>query len=292
MIPSKILKRLRVTPGRRVKLKKYPTDHVAGFAATSLGEEALKNRALEILGKRRGELSSAQELLYANGTYAVLLIFQAMDAGGKDGTIRHVMSGLNPQGCQVFSFKAPSAEERDHTYLWRSAKAVPERGRIGIHNRSHYEEVLVARVHPEILQGQRLPAAAKNDKDIWQHRFKEINDFERHLVRNGTIVLKFFLNVSRAEQKRRFLERIDDPSKNWKFEPGDLAMRERWDDFMAAYEAVLNKTSTPWAPWHVVPADRKWFRDYAVAQTVVTTLEDMKLKWPKPKVDLRKFRVK
>jgi PPK2 family polyphosphate:nucleotide phosphotransferase len=204
---------------------------------------------------------------------------QAMDAAGKDGVIKHVMSGVNPQGTQVYSFKAPSAEELDHTYLWRNFKALPERGRIGIFNRSYYEEVLVVRVHPEILDRQQLPPELKG-KDIWKRRFEEINHFEEYLVDNGTIVLKFFLNVSKEEQKKRFLERIDRPEKNWKFSSADAKERQRWDDYQAAYEDLLNHTSTKHAPWYVVPADHKWFSRLAVGAVILRTLKDLKLAYP------------
>jgi len=269
----KIADRLIAPPGKKISLKHYDPRWTGKFKDASV--------APALLADGVQTLAKLQDTLYAHDQYSVLVIFQAMDAAGKDGTIRHVMSGLNPQGCQVFSFKAPSSEERDHTYLWRSVKALPERGRIGIHNRSHYEEVLVARVHPEILQGQRLPASAMNDKDIWLHRFKEINDFERHLVRNGTIVLKFFLNVSKAEQKRRFLERIEDPSKNWKFAAGDVKERALWKDYMRAYEDVFTHTSTKWAPWYIIPADNKWFMRLSVAGILCRTLESLNLEYPK-----------
>lgn len=218
--------------------------------------------------------------MYAQDTYALLVIFQAMDAAGKDGTIRHVMTGINPQGCQVYSFKVPSAEERDHDYLWRSVKALPERGRIGIHNRSYYEEVLIARVHPEILSAQRLPEVVKTSKDIWAQRFEQINAFERYLVDNGTVVLKFFLHLSKREQKKRFLERINEPDKNWKFSATDVRERAFWDEYMRAYEDVLTHTSTAWAPWYVIPADHKWFMRVAVAGIICQTLENLDLQFP------------
>lgn len=224
-------------------------------------------------------LSQYQNILYAQNNYALLIIFQAMDAAGKDSTIKHVMSGINPQGCQVFSFKVPSAEELDHDYLWRYAKALPERGRIGIFNRSYYEETLVVRVHPELLEQQRLPKI-EHGSQLWKHRFQEINNFEEYLVRNGIIVLKFFLNVSKEKQKSRFLERINLPEKNWKFSISDATERERWDDYMQAYEEVLNHTSTPWAPWHVIPADRKWFTHLAVAEIICHKLKELDLKYP------------
>jgi PPK2 family polyphosphate:nucleotide phosphotransferase len=229
-------------------------------------------------------------MLYAQDKYALLIIFQAIDAAGKDGTIKHVMSGLNPQGCQVFSFKAPSAEELDHDYLWRTSKALPERGRIGIFNRSYYEEVLVVRVHPEILERQHLPPETLT-KDIWQRRFEEINNFERYLVDNGIVVLKFFLYVSKEEQKMRFLERINRPEKNWKFSAGDVEERKLWNEYMKAYSDVLNHTSTRWAPWYVVPADHKWFTRFAVAAVIGAKMEELNLSYPKvDKQHLRELR--
>jgi PPK2 family polyphosphate:nucleotide phosphotransferase len=225
-------------------------------------------------------LAEFQDRLYAQDTYSVLIVFQALDAAGKDGTIEHVMSGVNPQGCDVFSFKAPSAQELNHDYLWRCAKVLPERGKIGIFNRSYYEEVLVARVHPAILDGQKLPPEFKDAK-IWKRRFEEINNFERYLSHNGIVVLKFFLNVSKAEQKRRFLERIDRPEKNWKFSPADARERTFWKDYMQAYEDCFNHTSTRWAPWYVIPADDKPFMRVAVASIIVRALYDLKLSYPK-----------
>jgi PPK2 family polyphosphate:nucleotide phosphotransferase len=268
---TKITSRLRVQAGKKVRLKKHPTDWTGGLD---------ESQAQAMLAEGVQQLSKMQDRLYAQNTYSLLIIIQAMDAAGKDGTIRHVMSGVNPQGCQVFSFKAPSAEERDHAYLWRSMKAVPERGRIGIHNRSHYEEVIIARVHPEILQGQQLPDEMKQDKKIWQERFAHINDFERYLAENGTVVLKFFLNVSREEQKKRFLERIDDPAKNWKFSAGDVHERGFWKDYMHAYEEALTHTSTDYAPWYVIPADNKWFMRVAVAAIIAETMEGLTLDYP------------
>jgi len=268
---EKLVKRVRARPGRRSRLK----NHDPGWTGAIKGEQEAQVFLAE--GIRR--LAKLQGMLYAQDTRSVLIIFQAMDAAGKDGTIRHVMSGINPQGCQVYSFKAPSAEERDHTYLWRSMKALPERGRIGIHNRSYYEEVLVARVHPEILAGQQLPEELK-DKNIWKRRFKEINNFERYLTNNGVVVLKFFLNVSKAEQKRRFLARIDEPDKNWKLSVADAKERTYWDDYMRAYEDVFDNTSTDAAPWYIIPADHKWFARLAVAAIIYQTLEALKLSYP------------
>jgi PPK2 family polyphosphate:nucleotide phosphotransferase len=268
----KVMQHLSVPPGRKISLKDYDPEWTAHIRD--------KKEATDLLQRGVKELAEQQDRLYAQDTYAVLLIFQAMDAAGKDGTIKHVMSGVNPQGCQVFSFKAPSAEERDHDYLWRSMKALPERGRIGIHNRSYYEEVLVARVHPKILESQQLPKKAKN-KGIWEERFDHINHFEKYLFENGIIVLKFFLHVSKAEQKKRFLERIDRPDKNWKFSVADARERTFWKDYMRAYEEVFTNTSTKWAPWYIIPANNKWFMRLAVAGIIDQTLEDLDLKYPK-----------
>lgn len=269
---KKLRKRLMVAAGERVRLK----DHDPEWTAALHDEE----QAARLLSDGVERLAKQQSRLYAQNTYSVLLIFQAMDAAGKDGTIRHVMSGVDPQGCQVFAFKVPSSEERDHTYLWRTMRALPERGRIGIHNRSHYEEVLVARVHKEILAAQQLPAHLKDD-GIWKRRFREINDFERHLADNGTVILKFFLNVSKAEQKKRFLSRIDEEDKNWKLSVSDAKERVFWDDYMDAYEQVFTHTSTKWAPWFIVPADHKWFTRLAVAAIVTDALQALDLRYPR-----------
>ena len=219
-------------------------------------------------------------MLYAQDNWAVLLIFQAMDAAGKDGAIKHVMSGVNPQGCQVFSFKAPSSEDLDHDYLWRCIKCLPERGRIGIFNRSYYEETLVVRVHPEFLEQQKLPPELIT-KDIWKERFQDIRSFERYLTRNGVVIRKFFLHVSKKEQKKRFLERIEEPEKNWKFSANDAKEREYWDDYMEAYEDMIRNTATKEAPWYVVPADNKWFTRVVVAAAVIDALASLNLKYPK-----------
>lgn len=263
---------LIVPPGKNIKLKDYNPDFTGKFTS--------KEEAQEKLQADIEKLAALQDVLYAQDTYALLLIFQAMDAAGKDGIIKHVMSGVNPQGCQVFSFKAPSSEELDHDYLWRSMKALPERGRIGIFNRSYYEEVLVVRVHPEILNGQRIPKEEKDVKNIWKKRFEDINHFERYLTRNGIVILKFFLNVSKKEQKKRFLERIDTPEKNWKFSAADVKERAHWEEYMNAYEDVFNHTSTEWAPWYIIPADKKWFTRAAVADIVVAKLKSLDLKYP------------
>jgi PPK2 family polyphosphate:nucleotide phosphotransferase len=239
-----------------------------------------KPREKEALAMGITLMAELQDRLYAQERWAVLLIFQAMDAAGKDGAIKHVMSGLNPQGCQVFSFKSPTSEELNHDYLWRCLKCLPERGRIGIFNRSYYEETLVVRVHPEILANQRLPPALVT-KDIWKERFQDIRGFERYLARNGVAILKFFLHVSKEEQKKRFLERIEEPEKNWKFSENDVKEREHWDDYMGAYEDMIRNTATKAAPWYVVPADNKWFARIVVAAAVIDALDSLDLKYPK-----------
>jgi len=268
---KQLARRYRVDDGKRFRLEDMDPADTAGLA--------LKDKAKELLGRGVETLRDLQEKLYAQDRWSVLLIFQAMDAAGKDGTIEHVMSGINPQGCEVHSFKAPSAEELDHDFMWRTTCRLPERGRIGIFNRSYYEEVLVARVHPEILGRQKIPAEFKTKK-IWNERFEDINAFERYLARNGTLIRKFFLHVSKAEQKRRFLSRLDEPSKNWKFSLADAKERGFWKDYMEAYEDVIRHTSTPWAPWHVVPADNKWFTRLAVAAAVVDAMQSIDLRFP------------
>jgi PPK2 family polyphosphate:nucleotide phosphotransferase len=262
----------RVKEGKSVDLSKYEADFSGGFKD--------KEQAGEDLAENIERMAELQDMLYAQDIYSLLIVFQAMDAAGKDGAVKHVMSGVNPQGVSVVSFKAPSSEERDHDYLWRHQKALPERGRIGIFNRSHYEEVLVVRVHPAILQGQQLPPEIKNDPDIWQKRFNHIRDWEQHLVENGTHILKVFLNVSSEEQKKRFLSRIAEPEKNWKFSTGDVRERGHWDDYMNAYEDAISATSTEAAPWYIVPADRKWFTRLAISEIIVKKLESMNLHYP------------
>lgn len=257
---------------RKIDLKR---DYDPDYAHDSIK----KKDADELLAEGVEKLAAYQDKLYAQSTHALLLIFQAMDAAGKDSVIKHVMSGLNPQGTQVYSFKAPSSEELDHDYLWRNFKALPERGRIGIFNRSYYEEVLVVRVHPQILAGQSLPPELKDD-GIWARRYTEINHFEEYLTNNGISVLKFFLNVSKGEQKARFLERIDLPDKNWKFSIQDVKERGFWGDYQAAYEDMLNHTSTQRAPWHVIPADRKWFTRLAVAAAIIAKFEEIDPQYP------------
>lgn len=246
-----------------------------------------KPQAKEALGLGVDVLAELQDVLYAQDRWSVLLIFQAMDAAGKDGAIRHVMSGVNPQGCQVYSFKGPSSEDLDHDYLWRCMKCLPERGRIGIFNRSYYEEVLAVRVHPEYLKNQKLPDGLV-DKDIWKNRFEEIRNFEQYLTQNGTLVRKFFLHVSKGEQKNRFLERLEDPDKNWKFSANDLGARKYWNDYMDAYEQVIRNTATKYAPWYVVPADNKWFTRVVVASAVIEGLDSLKMSYPKVSKEKRK----
>jgi PPK2 family polyphosphate:nucleotide phosphotransferase len=279
MIREDILDLFRLKPGKKVRLK----DHDTGWAQTKemkgLGKEVVKERAREALDKNLEDLAAAQELLYADDRYAVLIVLQAMDAAGKDGTIKHVMSGVNPQGCQVYSFKKPSSEELDHNFLWRYMRCLPERGRIGIFNRSYYEDVLVVKVHPELLEQQKLPPG-KRGKSFWEARYEDINAFERHLVRNGIIVLKFFLHVSKGEQKRRFLERLERPEKNWKFSASDLAERGYWKDYMEAYEDALEATTTEEAPWYVVPADHKWVTRAIVADVITKAIRSLDLRFP------------
>lgn len=268
----KLLARYRVTDGARFHLKDYRTDDLpAGLVD--------KDDADELLAEGVKRLSDLQELLYARHSWSLLAVFQAMDAAGKDGTIKHVMSGVNPQGVRVTSFKAPGPEELDHGFLWRVGRALPERGRIGIFNRSHYEEVLVVRVHPALLAGQNLPDTHIGKK-FWKHRLEDIEAFERHLSRQGMVILKFFLHVSPAEQKRRLLERMDTPGKNWKFNPGDIAERAHWDTYMDAYEQAIQATATKHAPWFVVPADRKWFARLVVVGAMIDALERLEMKPP------------
>ncbi len=277
-IRKDIIDLFRVPPDKKLRLKDYNPGWDQSEEFKDLGKNAVKERAREVLDQNLKDLAEAQSLLYASDRYSVLIVLQAMDAAGKDGTIKHVMSGVNPQGCQVFSFKKPSAEELDHNFLWRYMRCLPERGRIGIFNRSYYEDVLVVKVHPEWLGPMR--PSEKQEKKFWKERYEDINAFERHLVRNGTVVLKFFLNVSKDEQKRRFLERLDRPEKNWKFSPSDLAERGHWDEYTRAFEDALSATSTEAAPWYVVPADNKWVTRAVVADIVSTAIRGLDLKYP------------
>ena len=269
----KLAKPFRVTDDRFL-LKDIDPDDTLDLTSED------KPQAKEALSMGIDVLAELQDRLYAQDNWAVLLIFQAMDAAGKDGAIKHVMSGVNPQGCQVFSFKAPTSEDLDHDYLWRCVKCLPERGRIGVFNRSYYEETLVVRVHREFLEKQKLPPDLIT-KDIWKERFQDIRSFERYLARNGVAIRKFFLHVSNKEQKKRFLERIEEPEKNWKFSANDAKEREHWDDYMEAYEDMIQNTATKEAPWYVVPADNKWFTRVVVAATVIDALADLDLNYPK-----------
>jgi len=266
-----LIKPYRVTHGKGFRLGRIDPGDSRGLD---------KGEARKLLEKGIESLAAKQDRLYAQDEWGVLLVFQAMDAAGKDGAIKHVMSGINPQGCQVYSFKAPSSEELDHDFLWRTSKSLPERGRIGIFNRSYYEEVLVVRVHPGILEAQKLPKKAVT-KRIWRERFEDIAGFERYLSRQGFLVLKFFLHVSRDEQKKRFLERLDRPEKNWKFSMADAREREHWDEYMEAYEDMIRATAAPHAPWYVVPADKKWFTRLVVAAAIHDALDRLKLAYPK-----------
>ncbi|HZS46902.1 MAG TPA: polyphosphate kinase 2 family protein [Blastocatellia bacterium] len=263
--------RFIVKPGKKVHL----TDYDPGFIGSYTDKEQAKPKLEEDIQ----QMTEYQDVLYAQGKYAVLIILQAMDAAGKDSIIKHVMSGVNPQGCDVYSFKAPSTEELKHDYLWRSNKALPARGKIGIFNRSYYEEVLVVRVHPEFLATENIPDS-HNAKKMWPRRFEEINEFERYATNNGIAVLKFFLNVSKDEQKKRFLERIDTPEKNWKFSIHDVEERGHWDDYVRAYEDVFSNTSTEWAPWYIIPADNKWYTRVAVADVIVSKMKSLKMSYP------------
>ena len=271
---KEVLKELTAKPGKEHHVSDFNPSFTAAMSKQDAKEQLVQN--IE-------KLSELQSMLYAQDRYSVLVIFQAMDAAGKDGTIKHVMSGINPQGCQVYSFKQPSAEELDHDYLWRINRSLPERGRIGIFNRSQYEDVLIAKVHPEILLSSKLPGILKTediDNGFWKRRYRQINDFERYLTENGTVIIKFFLNVSKAEQKKRFMERLNDESKNWKFSSADVKERQYWDDYMKAYSDVLTETSTEIAPWYVIPADNKWFMRYAVGQIICERMEKLDLHYP------------
>jgi PPK2 family polyphosphate:nucleotide phosphotransferase len=270
---AKIVKQCRIDKPRHFKLADHDPAERFGLS-TDIDE------VKQILGDGIARIEDLQQRLYAQGQWGVLMVLQGMDAAGKDGVIKHVMSGINPQGCEVHSFKAPSAEELEHDFLWRTGRDVPARGRIGIFNRSHYEEVLVVRVHPELLQRQNLPPSTAG-KSIWKHRFKEIRAFEHHLARNGTLVLKFHLRISKDEQRKRFLSRLDEPAKRWKFSMNDVAEREYWDDYMAAYQDMIRETSTDYAPWYVVPADHKHVAWLVVSAAIIEALQGLKLEYPK-----------
>ena len=276
---SKLVKPYRIEDGSKFRLKDFDPADTEKIHS--------KEHAEQLLAQGIASLAELQDKLYAQNRWGILLIFQAMDAAGKDGAIKHVMSGVNPQGVQVYSFKTPSAEELDHDYLWRTTQRLPGRGRIGIFNRSYYEEVLVVRVHPELLKNERIPPSLVTN-DVWKERFQDIHSFERYLWRNGIIVRKFFLNVSKEEQKKRFLDRLDDPDKNWKFSAADIRERQCWKDYMKAYEDMIGHTATEHAPWYVVPADNKWFTRVVVAAVIVDTLEDLKLTYPEVDAEKRK----
>lgn len=276
-----IVKQFRVDPSDAFNIKDHDTKWTG---------KQVKDDADDILSELKIEMDELQQKLYAANKHSLLIIFQAMDAAGKDSAIRHTMSGLNPQGCQVFSFKQPSSEELDHDFLWRHAKAMPERGRIGIHNRSHYENVLICKVHPEYILNERIAgirSVEEIDKKFWDTRYESIRNFEKHLSANGTVIIKFFLNVSPDEQKKRFLERIDDPLKHWKFSVADIEERQKWDDYMKAYQDALRETSQDHAPWYIIPADKKWFTRIAVSRIIVDTLNTLKLDPPELDEDER-----
>ena len=278
MLTMKEITRLfRVDPGSVLKLKRHDTGWAGDKDLRRLTTDALKEKARGFVEHNLVRLAEAQERLAANDVYSVLVVLQAIDAAGKDGMVKHVMSGLNPQGCQVFSFKRPSEEELDHNYLWRYSRALPERGRIGIFNRSYYVETLVVRVHPVVLERQRLPPGPLS-KSFWAARYEDINAFEKHMARNGTLILKFFLNISRKEQKKRFMARLDDPDKHWKFEMGDLHERAFWDDYQSAFEDTLSHTSTDWAPWWVIPSDNKWVSRALVSAILTDAIDGLGLK--------------
>jgi PPK2 family polyphosphate:nucleotide phosphotransferase len=276
---SKLANPYRIDNGKKFRLK--------DFDPASTGHFRSREHAQELLDQGKAELADLQDKLYAQNRWAVLLILQAMDAAGKDGVIEHVMSGVNPQGCQVFSFKAPSSDDLSHDFMWRTTKCLPQRGHIGIFNRSYYEEVLVVRVHPEVLKNERIPESLFS-KDLWEQRCKDMHNFETYLSHNGIVVRKFFLNLSKKEQKRRFLARLDAPEKNWKFSAADVRERQRWDDYMTAYEEMIAATSSKHAPWYVVPADNKWYTRLVVAAAIVDTLKDLKVKYPDVGPEVRK----
>lgn len=280
MFGNKVLDKFLVEPGKKCKIKNFPTEWDGGDALKGQSDAEVKASAAKLLGENLEELAGAQAKLYADDRWSVLLVLQAMDAAGKDGMVKHLTQGLNPQGCDVYSFKAPSADELDHSYLWRIMRVSPARGKITIFNRSHYEEVLVVKVHPEYLKRQKLPEPVVTKK-IWEERYDDINNFERHLARNGTLILKFFLHVSKEEQKKRFLERLENPSKNWKFSAHDLNERQYWDDYQRAYEDALSATSTKWAPWYVIPADDKSTARMLASSILTRAIDGLDLEYPK-----------
>lgn len=276
------LEDFKVPSGKKTSLKDYDSSWVPKWAKekeATEGKKGVKEQVLSVLEANRNQLFQLQELFWASGTYSMLIILQGMDAAGKDGTIAHVMSGINPQGCQVTSFKTPTDEDLSHDFLWRHYKALPERGRIGIFNRSYYEDVLIVKVRPEVLEQQKLPLDVEG-KGFWNQRYEDINTFERHLVRNGTVVLKFFLNISKEKQKQRLLKRLEQPDKGWKFSLTDLSERSKWADYMEAYEDMVNKTSSEWAPWYIIPSDKKWVTHVSISEIVVSEIKKLDLKYP------------
>ncbi|MCW4019523.1 MAG: polyphosphate kinase 2 family protein [Candidatus Bathyarchaeota archaeon] len=277
----------KVKPGKKICLKDLETGWAQNEEAKMLGKSKLKERANKLLEKNRVDLAEAQELLYADDRYAILIILQGMDAAGKDGTIKHVMSGVNPQGCRVTSFKQPSATELDHDFMWRQVIALPEKGMIGIFNRSYYEEVLVVKVHQNLLDNQKLPSRNYGE-EFWAARYQDISNYECYLVRNGTLILKFFLHISKEEQKKRFLERLNNSDKHWKFSASDLKERDYWDEYTKAYEDMLTNTSTKWAPWHIIPADYKWVARSLVGDIITSSIYSLKLKYPEVDEQKRK----
>lgn len=280
MIQENYIRKCRVIPGQKVDLKRFGTGWAQDEELKAAGKETIREQARKILEQNRRDLDVSQELLWASDTYSVLIILQGMDTSGKDGIIKHVMSGVNPQGCRVASFKVPSEEDLDHDFLWRYWRHLPARGEIGVFNRSYYEEVLVVRVHPDLIDRQRLPLGKRN-RDFWKTRYDDINAFERHLVQNGTVILKFFLHISKEEQKERLLARLKENEKLWKFSLSDLAERNFWDDYIGAYEEMLHATSTEWAPWYVIPADHKWVARTLVADIVSSAISSLDLRYPK-----------
>lgn len=271
---DKITQQFKISKGSEFKIKDHDPEFTGNYT---------KDESIELLIELIDEMEELQEKLYAANKHSLLIIFQAMDAAGKDSAIKHTMSGLNPQGCQVYSFKQPSTEELDHDFLWRHAKALPERGRIGIHNRSHYENVLVCRVHPEYVLHERIPSISAVEDigdEFWKERYESIRQFEKHISDNGTVIIKFFLNVSKKEQKKRFLDRIEDPLKHWKFSSADINERQKWDSYMAAYEKAINETSSEHSPWYVIPADKKWFTRIAISKIIIDTMNSIKLDLP------------
>jgi PPK2 family polyphosphate:nucleotide phosphotransferase len=279
MIQENYIRKCRVIPGKKVDLKRFGTGWAQDDELKAAGKETIREQARKILEQNRRDLDVSQELLWASDSYSVLIILQGMDTSGKDGIIKHVMSGVNPQGCRVASFKVPSEEELDHDFLWRYWRHLPARGEIGVFNRSYYEEVLVVKVHPDLIDRQRLPMGKRN-RDFWKTRYDDINTFERHLVQNGTVILKFFLHISKEEQKERLLARLKENEKLWKFSLSDLAERNFWDDYIGAYEEMLHATSTEWAPWYVIPADHKWVARTLVADIVTSAISSLDLRYP------------